>query len=260
MRQLDTRYGANTSPAAELLATYARAMSGEADLSTPAALMAEPTRASMLLALLDGSERPASELARIAGVSAPTASEHLARLTAGGLIEDRRCGRHRYFRLCNTEVAAAIEALARIAPSQPVNSLRSARAGRTLAYARTCYDHLAGQLGVAVAEALVARGTIEPLRSGEVGRIARSDDPLLQTLDFDIDGRARRPAVRGCLDWTQRRPHVAGRLGDAILTYLDDRRWIVRARGDRSVRLSEAGRDGLGDLFGIDLAELESAA
>ena len=227
-------------------------MTGEADLATPAALMAEPTRASMLLALLDGSERPASELARVAGVSAPTASEHLARLMAGGLIDDRRCGRHRYFRLRDTEVAAAIEALARIAPRQPVNSLRTARAGRTLAYARTCYDHLAGQLGVAIAESLVARGTIDPLRSGEVGRVSRPDDPLLQTIEFDLDSRKRRPDVRGCLDWTQRRPHVAGRLGDAILTYLDEQRWVVRARGDRSVRLSDTGREGFGELFGVE--------
>lgn len=141
-----------------------------------------------------------------------------------------------------------------------MNSLRTARAGRALAYARTCYDHLAGQLGVAVAEALVIRGTIEPLRSGEVGRISQPDDPLLRTLDFDIESGARRPAVRGCLDWTQRRPHVAGRLGEAILAYLDERKWVVRARDDRSLRLSDAGREGLSDLFEVDLAALDHAA
>ena len=235
-------------------------MIGEADLSAPASLMAEPARASMLLALLDGSERPASELARVAGIAAPTASEHLARLTAGGLIDDRRCGRHRYFRLHDDEVAAAIEALSRIAPRQPVNSLRSARTGHALAYARTCYDHVAGQLGVAIAEALAGRGTIDPLRSGEVGRVSRPHDPLLRTLGFDIESRTRRPAVRGCLDWTQRRPHVAGRLGEAILTYLEEQDWVVRARNDRSLRLSDAGREGFGELFGVDVAALDRAA
>lgn len=235
-------------------------MIGEADLSKPAALMAEPARAAMLLALLDGSERPASELARVAGVSASTASEHLARLTGGELVADRRAGRHRYFRLRGSEVADAIETLARIAPRLPVASLRTARTGRALAYARTCYDHAAGQLGVAMADALVARGTIAPLRAGEVGRIVRPDDPLLPILDFDAEARTRRPAVRGCLDWTHRRPHVAGRLGEAMLAYLEKHRLAVRARGDRSLRVDDAARETIGDLFGVDAALLGPAA
>lgn len=235
-------------------------MIGDADLAKPASLMAEPARAAMLLALLDGSERPASELARVAGVSAPTASEHLARLIAGGLIDGRRAGRHRYFRLHDADVAAAIEALARIAPRLPVQSLRTARTGRALAYARTCYDHVAGQLGVAIADAFVARGTIEPLRPGGVGRIARTDDPLLQVIGFDTEARKRRPAVRGCLDWTQRRPHVAGRLGEATLTYLAHHRLIVPARGDRTLRVDDTARESIGELFGVDLAAFDPAA
>ncbi|UYM07707.1 ArsR/SmtB family transcription factor [Solicola gregarius] len=235
-------------------------MSGEADLAKPAALMAEPARAAMLVALLDGSERPASELAQVAGVSASTASEHLNRLTSGGLVNVRRAGRHRYFRLRNADVAGAVEALAAIAPRLRVDSLRAARTGRAIAYARTCYDHLAGQLGVAITDALVSRGVIGPLRPGEVGRIVTPDSPLLRTLDFDIESSRRRPDVRGCLDWTHRRPHVAGRLGAGVLTYLEEQRWIVRSRSDRSLRVEDAGRDGIAQLFGVDVTALDPAA
>lgn len=235
-------------------------MGGEADLAAPAALMAEPARAAMLLALIDGSERPASELARVAGVSASTASEHLTRLTSGGLVDVRRAGRHRYFRMHDSDVARAVEALAAIAPRQRVDSLRSARAGRSIAYARTCYDHLAGQLGVAIADSLVVRGVVAPLRTGEVGRIVASESPLLRTLGFEDSSRQRRPDVRGCLDWTHRRPHVAGRLGASVLAYLEERQWVVRARTDRSLRVSDAGRDGIAELFGIDASALEPAA
>lgn len=235
-------------------------MIGDADLSKPAALIAEPARASMLRALLDGSERPASELARVAGVSASTASEHLARLAAGGLVDDRRCGRHRYFRLRDAHVAAALESLAHIAPTQPTRSLRTARTGRALAYARTCYDHTAGRLGVVIADALVARGTIAPLVSGQAGQIVRRDDPLLSTLGFDAELRTRRPDVRGCLDWTQRRPHVAGRLGQATLDYLERNALVVRAHGDRSLRVSDAARTRVCELFEVDAARLDPAA
>ncbi|UPK75397.1 ArsR family transcriptional regulator [Nocardioidaceae bacterium SCSIO 66511] len=235
-------------------------MSGEADLARPAALMAEPARAAMLLTLIDGSERPASELARVAGVSASTASEHLQRLTVGGLVDVRRAGRHRYFRLRDRDVAAAVEALAAIAPVKRVNSLRAARTGRAVAYARTCYDHAAGHLGVAIAEAFVARGVVAPLAPGEVGRILTPETPLLVTIGFSADPQIRRPDVRGCLDWTQRRPHLAGRLGATVLAYLEDQRWVSRSRSDRSLKVSDAGRAAIADLFGIDPAALDSAA
>ena len=228
-------------------------MSGEADLAQPAALIAEPARAAMLLALLDGSERPASELARVAGISASTASEHLARLSTGGMVDVRRAGRHRYFRLHDTDVAAAVEALAAIAPRRRVDSLRTARTGRAIAYARTCYDHAAGHLGVAIADAFVAQGVVAPLQPGEVGTIITPQAPLLTEIGFDSGSSGRRPDVRGCLDWTHRRPHLAGRLGATVLTHLEDRQWVVRARDDRSLKVSESGRTGITRLFGIDV-------
>lgn len=235
-------------------------MDGEVDLATPAALMAEPARAAMLMALLGGRALPASELARTAGVSPSTASEHLARLREGGLIEATRSGRHRYFALSGPDVSAAIEAVALLAPRRPVRSLRAARTGRTLAYARTCYDHLAGQVGVAITDALVTQGVVEPLRPGAVGGIPRPDHGLLATIGFEPDPRSRRPAVRGCLDLTARRPHLAGGLGAAVLTYVERHGWIERARSGRSVRLTPAGRHGLVGLFGVEQAALDLAA
>ena len=222
--------------------------------------MAEPARAAMLLALLGGRALPASELARTAGVSASTASEHLSRLLDGGLVEATRSGRHRYFRLRGPDVSAAIEALALLAPRRPARSLRAARTGRTIAYARTCYDHLAGQVGVAVTDALVDLGVVASLRPGDVGRLLRPDHDLLATIGFEPDARSRRPAVRGCLDWTVRRPHLAGGLGATVLSYVEARGWIERARTDRSVRVTDGGRAGLAGLFGIDVSALDRAA
>lgn len=235
-------------------------MSGDVDLASPAALMGEPARAAMLLALLGGRALPASELARTAGVSASTASEHLSRLLDGGLVEATRSGRHRYFALRGPEVSAAIEAVALLAPRRPVRSLRAARTGRTIAYARTCYDHLAGRVGVAVTDALVDRGLVGPLRPGEAGRILRPDHELLATIGFGPAVRSRRPAVRGCLDWTVRRPRLAGGLGAAVLSYVERRGWIERARTDRSVRVTDGGRAGLADLFGLDVSALDRVA
>ncbi|WP_448809790.1 ArsR/SmtB family transcription factor [Agromyces bauzanensis] len=219
-------------------------MHGDADLATPARLMGEPARAAMLVALLDGRSMPASELAAIAGVKAPTASAHLAQLVDGGLVTDRRIGRHRYFTIAGPEVADAVEALQRIAPRRQVTSYRqSATAGR-LSEARSCYDHLAGRVALRLADALVAEGAIAPLEPGEPGRLRRLDGALaarlrLQQVDAD---RGRRPVVRGCLDWTERRPHIAGRLGAHLLDTLLAEGWVSRVPGDRSLRVTDVGR------------------
>lgn len=234
-------------------------MSGDVDLARPAALMAEPARAAMLLALLGGRALPASRLAQVAGVSASTASEHLSRLRAGGLVDATRSGRHRYFELSGPEVSTAIEALALLAPRRPVNSLRAARTGRSIGYARTCYDHLAGRLGVAVTDAVVELGVVETVRAGEVGRIASPAHELLATIGFDPGAPSRRPAVRGCLDWTQRRPHLAGALGARLLSYVEQSGWVRRSTEDRSLRVTRAGLAGLAELLPVDVSVLEPA-
>ena len=218
-------------------------MSGDADLATPARLMGEPARAAMLVALLDGRSLPASELAAIARVKAPTASAHLAQLVEGGLVTDRRLGRHRYFTLAGPDVADAVEALQRLAPRQEVQSYRQSVTAERLAEARSCYDHLAGRVALRLADALVAEGAIAPLAAGEPGRILDVDGALASQLDLAaVALEGRRPAVRGCLDWTERRPHIAGRLGAHLLETLLTAGWVARVPGDRSLRVTEAGR------------------
>lgn len=216
--------------------------------------MGEPARAAMLVALLDGGSRPASELAAIAGVRPPTASAHLARLVDGGLLVDRRIGRHRYFELADASVADAVEALQRIAPRRPVTSLRQSTTAVRLAEFRTCYDHLAGRVALVIADALVHEGSVAPLAAGRVGEIT-GIGPLARRLGVEGEGdgdlvapQGRRPLVRGCLDWTERRPHVAGAVGAGIRRTFLDRGWAVGLPHDRSLKLTDAGRAVLADL------------
>lgn len=225
-------------------------MHGDADLATPARLIGEPARAAMLVALLDGRSLPASDLASIAGVKASTASAHLAQLVDGGLLVDRRIGRHRYFSLAGPDVSDAVEALQRIAPRRAVTSYRQSATAERLAEARSCYDHLAGRAALRLADSLVAEGAVAPLAAGEPGEILDASRPLAVRLrlgDVDtVSGRGtRRPAVRGCLDWTERRPHLAGRLGAHLLELLLAEGWFARVPGERSLRVTAEGRAGL---------------
>jgi DNA-binding transcriptional ArsR family regulator len=213
--------------------------------------MGEPARAAMLVALLDGRSLPASELAAIAGVKPPTASAHLAQLVEGGLVTDRRLGRHRYFALAGPDVADAVEALQRIAPRQAVSSYRQSATAERLAEARSCYDHLAGRVALRLADALVAEGAIAPLEAGRPGRILPSAGAgtLAMRLGLpEVGADGRRPAVRGCLDWTERRPHIAGRLGAHLLDTVLTEGWVSRVPGDRSLRVTDAGRAALAML------------
>jgi DNA-binding transcriptional ArsR family regulator len=240
------RYDVDASLTDEVSPTYGGRMHGDADLAAPARLMGDPARAAMLLALLDGRALPAGDLAAIAGVKPSTASAHLAQLVDGGLVTDRRLGRHRYFALAGPEVANAVEALQLLAPRRDVTSyIQSATAAR-LAEARSCYDHLAGRVALQLADALVAEGSIAPLAAGEPGRVLDTSGALARRFDLEAarspDATTRRPAVRGCLDWTERRPHIAGRLGAHLLESLLAEGWVARVHGDRSLRISDAGR------------------
>ncbi|MCD5347389.1 helix-turn-helix transcriptional regulator [Agromyces sp. S2-1-8] len=215
-------------------------MDGDADLASPARLMGEPARAAMLVALLDGRALPAGELAAIARVSAPTASAHLARLVEGGLVRARALGRHRYFELAGADVADAIESLQRLAPRRPVTSYGQSATARRLAEARTCYDHLAGRIALGIADALVAEEAITPLEAGGSGMILATDGPVARRLRLEAaPAPGRRPPVRGCLDWTERRPHLAGALGAHVLEVLLSAGWVARVPGDRSLRVSD---------------------
>lgn len=237
-------------------------MHADADISQPAALMGEPSRAIMLTALLDGRALPAGELARVAGISPATASQHLARLTAGGLVTVTRSGRHHYYQLRDDKIARAVESLQAIAPGRPIRSLRDARAGAALAFARRCYDHLAGELAIRLADTFTERVVIAPLASGEKGALLMPAHPLLSELGIALPVHAggRRPLVRGCHDWTERRPHIAGYLGAVLMRTLIDQEWLAPSGTGRALRLSTHGRHHLAGLLDVPPDTLRPAS
>jgi hypothetical protein len=195
-------------------------------------------------------------LSRVAQVSAATASEHLSRLREGGLVEMVAAGRHRYYRLANADVARALEVLAVISPRTPIRSLRQSRSAAALAVARTCYDHLAGQVGVALHDALVSKGSLVP--DGERYLLTEAGAALLDEIGVARDGPgrpgSRRPFARPCLDFTERRPHLAGALAAALCERLLADDWLIRrATGQRPLQVTPRGRERLSTHFGITL-------
>ena len=224
-------------------------MIADADIAAPASLIGDATRATFLMALSKGQSLSAGELAERAGVSASTASVQLARLVDGGFLSVERNGRNRYYSLVDHEIAAAIEALAVIAPRRGASSLKQARIGSELQAARTCYDHLAGALGVALFEALRR----ERMLTDELEVTARGARRF-EELGIDVGQLAgrRRPLARRCLDWTERRHHLAGLLGAALATRCFELGWIERLPTSRAVRVTERGRRGFARELTVD--------
>jgi DNA-binding transcriptional ArsR family regulator len=213
---------------------------GEADVAAAAALLAEPARAALVVALTEDEALPASELAARAGVAPSTASEHLRRLVVGGFLVSRKNGRHRYFSLADPAVADAVEALAIVAPQPPVRSLREATKTELIRSARTCYDHLAGRLGVELAARLEEQKVVVRRNGGyELGPNAEARCTELG-IDLAELQAQRRPVVRGCLDWSERELHVAGALGAALASRFLELGWIKRREGNRSVEVVDA--------------------
>lgn len=227
----------------------------DVDFAPVAALLADRARAAMLTALLDGRPLAAGELARTAGVSAQTASAHLGRLLDGGLVTVVQQGRHRYYRLRGSEIAQVIEALSRISPPVEVRSLRQSRDARRLREARTCYDHLAGEAGVALFAALVGGGLIEA-DGQDAYEVTVKGEERLEALGLDVAGlrKARRRFAWQCLDWTERRPHLNGALGTALTDRMIELGWFERGTTRRALLVTEAGHRGLADSFGCVLA------
>ena len=225
-------------------------------LARLAGLIADETRAACLLALLDGRAWTAGELARRAGVAASTLSEHLSKLVAGGLLAEERQGRHRYVRLADARVAQLVEDLAaQVSPSAVVRprNLRESSAGSAMARGRTCYDHLAGRLGIAVTDALTVRGLLVQ----DTG-FALTDAGVrwFDAAGIPLDRTGRRPLARACLDWTERRPHLAGVAGAALCRHALDAGWCVRIGSERAVKVTATGERALSELLGIDEASL----
>jgi DNA-binding transcriptional ArsR family regulator len=235
----------------------------DADIASAAALIADSTRAAILRALLPDRPLAAGELARLAGVSAATASFHLAKLLEGELITVLRQGRHRYYRLAGHEVAAALEALGLISPGLPVRSLRQSREATALAEARTCYDHLAGKAGVELLDGMLRCGLLEK-KSGRTGggdtsshRFEVTGAGAKELGSFGLNllqlRRSRRHFAGTCIDWTQRRRHLNGALGAAITSRMFELGWIEHGQRRRSVRVTPVGIEGLASTFGVDL-------
>jgi DNA-binding transcriptional ArsR family regulator len=222
-----------------------------APLAEVAAVLADPSRATMCLALHDGRAWTVGELATAAGIAPSTASEHVHRLVAAGFVETVRQGRHRYARLANQRVAELIERLSEHASYQPPRTLRSSLRARRLAYARTCYDHLAGRLGVALHDGMIRTGLVS-----DAGGLALTDAgrSTLADIGVDIPVSGRRPQLKTCLDWTERREHLSGAVPTALLSRAVAQGWLDR-RPDRAVRIQPGAEEPLARL-GVHIADL----
>jgi DNA-binding transcriptional ArsR family regulator len=220
-------------------------------LAELAALLADGTRAGFCLALLDGRAWTAGELARHADVAPSTASEHLGKLVAGGLLTEERQGRHRYVRLADERVARLVEELAaHPAPAEETpRSLRAASARSAMARGRTCYDHLAGRLGITITRAMTARGL---LRQDTGFALTDHGVGWFGELGLALERKGRRPLARGCLDWTERQPHLAGIAGAELCRHAREAGWCVRIGSERAVKVTAEGERALAELLGIE--------
>jgi DNA-binding transcriptional ArsR family regulator len=235
-------------------------MASNAMFAEVAALAGDPARAGMLHALMDGRALSASELARVAGVTPQTATGHLARMTTAGLLCVEKQGRHRYHRLATSAVAQMIESIMRVAsaldPERP--KLVVGPRDAAIRTARTCYDHLAGRLGVALADALVAGGHAEITSDG--GMVTDAGVTFLERVGIDVapllerrGKKSGRVLCRPCLDWSERRPHIAGSLGAELCRQSFVNNWIRRIEGSRAVAITPKGYRIFREAFGARL-------
>ncbi len=226
-------------------------MTGDADIASVAALLADPTRATMLLALSDGRAFTASELAKSARVALSTASEHLGRLIEASLLEVEKQGRNRFYRLADPTIVEIMEDLARLAPQVKNRTLSASEQAKALHRARMCYHHLAGTLGVRLTEALVER---EILQGADAGYVVE-EEGVAWLHTFGIAGGPRTKQgllfVPWHLDWSERKHHVAGAFGAALAGRLFELQWLERHPSSRAVHLTSDGKTGMEQVFGL---------
>jgi DNA-binding transcriptional ArsR family regulator len=218
-----------------------------------AALVGDPARANILCALLGGRALTATELAVAAGVSPQTASGHLGKLHAARLLVLARQGRHRYYRLAGPHVGQMLESIMNVALAGPPRFQPPSKLDQRLRHARTCYDHIAGMLGVGLAERLTERGFV--ILGDEAGEVTPTGADFLSGLGVDLSGaRARRRIFcRPCVDWTERRPHIGGAVGAALATRCFELKWIERMRDSRALTITPAGRRGLMNTLALSI-------
>jgi len=229
---------------------YGRSMKAGPSIAPIAALAGDPARANMLAALMSGKALTASELASEAGVTAQTASSHLAKLEAGGLIGAMKQGRHRYFRLADPDVAEMLEKMMGVAARAGHLRTRPGPSDPAIRKARVCYDHLAGEIGVMLFDGLVQRRLIT---NGDEPKLTKRGAEFAGGFGIDLDAlaRERRPLCRTCLDWSMRRHHLAGGLGTALLKRFYELGWAKRDRASRVVHFTAAGERNLARLFAL---------
>jgi DNA-binding transcriptional ArsR family regulator len=226
-------------------------MLADADLAAVGRALGDTHRARFVLALLGGEELPAGELASRAAISSSLTSAHLAKLLQSGLVSARKQGRQRYYRLASPQIARAVEALLTVAPPATASGLTEATRGKALRRARTCYDHVAGQLGVALVDAFEQDELVSPSESGWSLTVHGQRRLGLLGLDAGALGQGRRPLLRPCQDWTERRPHMAGALGQALASRLLDLRWVLRAPSSRALLITPLGEQRLLAEFAV---------
>src|SRR3984893_11291657 len=232
---------------------YHRTMKAGPDIAMVASLVGDPARSNMLTALMSGRALTASELAQEAGITPQTASSHLSKLEAGGLIEPEKQGRHRYYRLTGSDVALVLEGLAGLAARAGHMRVRTGPKDPALRRARICYDHLAGDLGVQMLDSMKRQRLIRQSKEA-IELTAEGERFLAKSLQISAEALAhpRRPVCKACLDWSERRHHLAGTLGAAIMTRFTELKWAARdaTPGSRIVNFSRNGEKRFAALFG----------
>jgi DNA-binding transcriptional ArsR family regulator len=227
------------------------------NITAIASLIADPSRSIFLSSLLDGRALPAGELAYMAGVTPQTASSHLAKLIEGGLLKVEQQGRHRYYRLAGKEIAHLIETMASIAPPVQIRSLKQSDQLQQLSYARTCYGHLAGKLGISLCEALLQKDYLaEPEDALNKDYHVTEQGTQWFTafgIELQVKPGSRRAIARKCLDWSERRHHLSGMLGEQLRQRLLELDWTRQKAESRSVEVTETGKKGLYEVLGISL-------
>lgn len=221
-----------------------------------ASLLSEPSRSIMLTYMLDGRFHTSGELARAAGITPQTASFHLKKLEGAGFLGQTKQGRHCYYGLKDPAIAKVIESLLTITPTAQVSSLKQAAEDQAICYARTCYDHLAGSLGILVANALVDSGYV--IQDRDQFNLTANGEIFFSNFGIDVETarRKRRSLSHCCLDWSERKHHVAGALGSAMLERFLELDWLRRKPESRALLLTEIGRTGFAEVFGLDISSI----
>ncbi|KKD53176.1 MULTISPECIES: ArsR/SmtB family transcription factor [Paenibacillus] len=228
-------------------------MSTKSNVAMIASLVSEPSRAAILTALLDGRFHTASELAHMAGIKPQTTSFHLAKMTEAQVITVEKQGRHRYYGIQDPEVAQVMESLLSIAPPVPIKSLKQASENEAIRLARTCYDHVAGHLGVQIMSFFMQKGILSEDQDGL--HITQQGEIFFADFQINLKNtrQKRRSFSHKCLDWSERRHHLAGALGSALLDRLFELHWVEHLPTTRAIRITAEGKRGFKEVFSIEI-------